>query len=363
MWITLFLMVFAWFSTTQASDDCNHVLDYCHQNHSQWTRCYEERLAKCSVKTRFFNFIRVLVQPSNEIEFTPTSRHRVHIPSSALQRSRGAASEQEEVMLLSTVINSTYFKVGPSQRKGRTKALTPTESAHSQPTVLGGLVLLVRAGNHPVANLIEPINLTFHHSELVASGACVFWKEQDHAAAYWSREGCSTHQNGTEFICSCNHLSFFAVLVNPVATVDQTNANTLSYITYIGSALSVIFTVISLIIYVFLQQRRPEKAIALHMQLTIALFWLHLSFLLGSFWVRLLKENEVDLVCKLVGLSLHWSLLATLTWTVLEGFHLYLLLVRVFNIYVRRYLLKLSLVGWGKWSVFRTVCLLIIKSV
>ncbi|KAM4597219.1 adhesion G-protein coupled receptor G5-like [Fundulus diaphanus] len=31
----------------------------------------------------------------------------------------------------------------------------------------------------------------------------------------------------------------------------------------------------------------------------------------------------------------------------LEGFHIYLLLVKVFNIYVRRYLLKLSVVGWG----------------
>lgn len=92
------------------------------------------------------------------------------------------------------------------------------------------------------------------------------------------------------------------------------------------------------------------------MQLTVALFCLHLSFLLGSFWVRLLKENEEDLVCKLVGLSLHWSLLATLTWTALEGFHLYLLLVRVFNIYVTRYLLKLTLVGWGLPTVVATVC-------
>lgn len=86
------------------------------------------------------------------------------------------------------------------------------------------------------------------------------------------------------------------------------------------------------------------------MQLTAALLCLHLSFLLCSFWVWQLNEDEEDWVCRGLGLFLHWSLLATFSWTALEGFHLYLLLVRVFNIYVRRYLLKLSLVGWGEWS-------------
>lgn len=87
------------------------------------------------------------------------------------------------------------------------------------------------------------------------------------------------------------------------------------------------------------------------MQLTGALLCLHLSFLLCSFWVSLLADNEEDWVCRALGLFLHWSLLASISWMALEGFHLYLLLVRVFNIYVRRYLLKLSLVGWGEWSL------------
>lgn len=84
------------------------------------------------------------------------------------------------------------------------------------------------------------------------------------------------------------------------------------------------------------------------MHLTGSLLCLHLSFLLCSLWVWLMKEQEAGWVCRGLGLFLHWSLLATFTWMALEGFHLYLLLVRVFNIYVRRYLLKLSLVGWGE---------------
>lgn len=45
-----------------------------------------------------------------QAEVSPTSMHRVHIPSSALRRSRGDES-QTDVVLVTTVINSTYFTV------------------------------------------------------------------------------------------------------------------------------------------------------------------------------------------------------------------------------------------------------------
>ena len=93
------------------------------------------------------------------------------------------------------------------------------------------------------------------------------------------------------------------------------------------------------------------------MQLTGALLCLHLTFLLCSHWVWLLKTVAEDWVCSALGLLLHWSFLATFSWIALEGFHLYLLLARVFNIYIRRYLLKLSLVGWGEWILSNVSCI------
>lgn len=85
------------------------------------------------------------------------------------------------------------------------------------------------------------------------------------------------------------------------------------------------------------------------MQLSAAMLCLHLSFLMCCFWVWL-NDNEDSSFCLVLGLLLHWSLLATFSWTALEGVHLYLLLSRVFNIDFRRYLLKLSLAGWGEES-------------
>uniref|UniRef100_A0A671TZZ3 Adhesion G protein-coupled receptor G3-like n=1 Tax=Sparus aurata TaxID=8175 RepID=A0A671TZZ3_SPAAU len=315
MWITCFLITLTWLFQTHAGDICENVITDCKQGDVAWTRCYEDRIATCGhrAQQRFVShFIRKNVTSFQEAEVSPTPDHRVHIPSSALQRSRGNGSE-DEILLVATVIDSYFFedspKPSPPPGRERGRKLIPAQPTHMRGTVMGGLVLVVRAGNNPVSNLSQPITLIFNHNKQ-----------------------------------------------NPELSVDESDAMALNYITYIGSALSVFFTIISLIIYIYLQKKRPEKAIGVHMHLTGSLLCLHLSFLLCSLWVWLMKEQEAGWVCRGLGLFLHWSLLATFTWMALEGFHLYLLLVRVFNIYVRRYLLKLSLVGWGLPTLTVVVC-------
>ncbi|XP_049454962.1 adhesion G protein-coupled receptor G3-like [Epinephelus fuscoguttatus] len=383
MWITLFLVTLVWVSTTQAdgprsvtpeengvtygtvppsprdSDStyyCENVLRDC-ETDVLWIRCYEKGIGRCIPKRRgpIRDFILLQANSSQEAEVSPTSKHRVYIPSSALRRSREDESREEEVRLVASVVNSTFFKLSPPQRRPRGRHFTPV---HIQGTVLGGLVLVVKVGKYAVQNLPEPVKLTFQHNKEEVNGTCVFWQEShlDNTTGHWSAVGCETSDTGTDFICSCNHLSFFAVLVNPELSVDESDAVKLSYITYTGSALSIFFTVISLIIYICLQRRRPEKAIGVHLQLTVALLCLHIIFLLSNLWVWQLNETEDSWVCRGLGLLLHWSLLATFSWAALEGFHLYLLLIRVFNIYVRRYLLKLSLVGWGLPTLIAVVC-------
>ncbi|XP_078800813.1 adhesion G-protein coupled receptor G2-like [Oryzias latipes] len=56
-----------------------------------------------------------------------------------------------------------------------------------------------------------------------------------------------------------------------------------------------------------------------------------------------------------MALALHYFLLATLCWMALEGFHLYLLIFKVFNIYISRYLLKVSVIGWGVPAVIVSI--------
>ncbi|KAA8578701.1 hypothetical protein FQN60_005379 [Etheostoma spectabile] len=210
MWITFSLVTLAWISTAQARINCEQVLHDClRPEHVPWTKCYEDRIGSCITGRIQSNpkFIHQRVSWSQKVEKSPTPEHSLSIPASALQRSRGPEVLGEDVLLVTTVINSTLFKLSRTRRK-QSRVITPDPPAPST----------------------------------------------------WSTKGCDTHDTGDEIICSCNHMSFFAVLVNPALSVSQSDAVNLSYITYIGSALSVFFTVISLIIYICLQRRRPEKA-------------------------------------------------------------------------------------------------------
>ncbi|KAF0022126.1 hypothetical protein F2P81_025621 [Scophthalmus maximus] len=88
---------------------------------------------------------------------------------------------------------------------------------------------------------------------------------------------------------------------------------------------------------------RADVSMKIHISLAVALILLNLHFLPS----QTVAAQASTGLCIYMALSLHYSLLATFAWMALEGFHVYILLVRVFNIYVKRYLLKLSVVGWG----------------
>lgn len=95
--------------------------------------------------------------------------------------------------------------------------------------------------------------------------------------------------------------------------------------------------------FYFYRKKKTDHSVVIHVQLSGSLFLLHALFLASAF-----SSQTEKVLCQALGLMLHWALLTTFTWTAIEGFHLYLLLVQVFNIYIRRYMMKLSLVGWGE---------------
>ncbi|CAL8246752.1 unnamed protein product [Lota lota] len=337
--------------TFQTTEFCKNVVTACLLKPGEsFTWCYEDKISTC-LQGRFAmpNFIHEQVSTSQQVERNLT-QHRVSIPLSALQSSQSEdrAMAGNKTLLVITLLNSTHFR-----RNVTLKSKMLPRHPESHGNIVGGLVLMVKVGQKAVSNLSQPILLVFKHNHMADNGTCVFWKEVQRGNGHWSREGCYTSVGKDGYLCSCDHLSFFAVLVNPKVSLDGTTKVNLSYISTGGSALSVICSLLSLIIYTCLQNRRPDKSIGVHMQLTGAILCLHLSFLLGCLWAWL---EGGGWACKVFGALLHWSLLGTFTWTAIEGFHLYILLVRVFNIYIRKYLLKLSLVGWGVPTVIVVTC-------
>ncbi|CAM4531738.1 unnamed protein product [Leuciscus chuanchicus] len=88
---------------------------------------------------------------------------------------------------------------------------------------------------------------------------------------------------------------------------------------------------------------RAEVSSSIHVSLSGALFLLNISFMLSEWAATLRMEG----FCVFIAVMIHYSLLSCFTWMAVEALHLYLLLIRVFNIYIKHYMTKLSLIGWG----------------
>uniref|UniRef100_A0A3B5Q2T6 Adhesion G-protein coupled receptor G5-like n=1 Tax=Xiphophorus maculatus TaxID=8083 RepID=A0A3B5Q2T6_XIPMA len=175
-----------------------------------------------------------------------------------------------------------------------------------------------------------------------------------------SSNGCETlwGDNQQCITCSCDHLTYFAVLMVS-ADLSPKDAEILFYITYIGCSISLFGLVVTVLFFISKRKLRADDSKKIHISLAVALILLNVHFLSSQ---AAAASSSTEL-CLYVALLLHYSLLASFTWMALEGFHLYLLLVKVFNIYVRRYLLKLSVVGWGLPAVIVSVVAIINKDI
>lgn len=90
-----------------------------------------------------------------------------------------------------------------------------------------------------------------------------------------------------------------------------------------------------------LRRDNPSKIL---LNLCAALLMLNMVFLTNS-W---LSSFDQPGLCIAVAVLLHYFLLSAFTWMCLESVHFYLALVKVFNVYVPKYILKCCIAGWGK---------------
>ncbi|XP_047692611.1 adhesion G protein-coupled receptor G3 isoform X4 [Prionailurus viverrinus] len=175
--------------------------------------------------------------------------------------------------------------------------------------------------------------------------SCVFWDVTKGSTGDWSSTGCSTELSAKRTVCRCDHLTFFALLLRPI--LDRATVQALIRISQAGCGASMIFLAFTVLLYAalrFYRQRfKSEDAPKVHVALSISLFLLNLAFFINVGHGR----EPSDAACWARGAIFHYFLLCTFTWMGLEAFHLYLLVIKVFNTYFGHYFLKLSLVGWG----------------
>ncbi|XP_074769755.1 adhesion G-protein coupled receptor G5 [Athene noctua] len=219
------------------------------------------------------------------------------------------------------------------------------QDAHNS-SVLNNYVLGAYLRSGHVAGLSQPVEIQIWHDMVLdaSNATCVFWQPEagTGSTGSWSKEGCeTTHREGT-VICHCNHLTYFAVLLLPADALSQAQLASLTHLSTIGCSVSAVATLCTLLLCCFSRQRLRDNTTKIHMHLLAALLLLNCSFLLST-----PLADSAEGLCRVTAALLHAGLLCTLAWMAAEAFHLLLLLVKVYNVYIQHYLLKLCLFAWG----------------
>ncbi|XP_058514789.1 adhesion G-protein coupled receptor G2 isoform X3 [Ochotona princeps] len=220
-------------------------------------------------------------------------------------------------------------------------------------------VISSSVANLTIRNLTSNVTVMLKHidqSQDAPSVSCVFWDlDKNDGRGGWSNDGCSVKdRRQNETICTCSHLTSFGVLLDLSRTsLPPAQMMALTFITYIGCGLSSVFLSVTLVTYIAFEKIRRDYPSKILIQLCAALLLLNLVFLLDS-WIALYNSRGL---CISVAVFLHYFLLVSFTWMGLEAFHMYLALVKVFNTYIRKYILKFCVVGWGMPAVIVSIVL------
>ncbi|XP_033728060.1 uncharacterized protein LOC117317366 isoform X2 [Pecten maximus] len=205
-------------------------------------------------------------------------------------------------------------------------------------TLSQDLIKIENLGQEQVKTIFKPFKQT---EGLV----CGYWDyEKNDNSGGWSTDGCRLlNQDGDRAICVCDHLTNFAILIDFEAQGNYVKAHqlALSIITIVGLVLSIIglsFTILCFIIFKPLRKTRGQKVL---FQLAIAMLCSWVVFLAG------IEQTSSYNGCIAVAILLHYLILVTFMWLLIEGFLQYLRFVKVLGTYIPRFMLKASIFAWG----------------
>ena len=97
-------------------------------------------------------------------------------------------------------------------------------------------------------------------------------------------------------------------------------------------------------IYTFVQIRkfRKKQPQRILMNLCLALLGLYVAFIVG------IDRRHPTTVCIVFGFLIHYFLLASMAWMLVEAVNMYLMFIKVLNVAISRFMLKASLCAWGE---------------
>ncbi|CAG9536505.1 unnamed protein product [Cercopithifilaria johnstoni] len=280
---------------------------------------------------------RIIMKPNTDVEleisavrihdyvaFPSTSLYRttddtVNIPHEALTLRNNAI---DEAKILYVAYSSIGKHLQPEPRQGADGIMIPRQIASK---IVSLSVINRDSKIETIDHLRKPVIITFSMEDRVnlSTPQCVWW---NHTRLQWSSYGCivSLH-NTTHTVCHCNHLTYFAVLMDvhyQKLTIGHNIA--LTFITYAGCTISILCLLLSLFAFQCFGTSGCDR-IFIHKNLCFSLLIAEAVFL-GGIW-----QTKNSLCCSIIAGILHYFFLAAFSWMLLEGFELYYMLIEVFQ--------------------------------
>ncbi|XP_058509218.1 adhesion G protein-coupled receptor E1-like [Solea solea] len=198
-------------------------------------------------------------------------------------------------------------------------------------------------------NLTQPVNFTIYHKKRAISEpglvTCVYWEgnSDEESTLHWSVDGCSvafTNENYT--VCSCSHLSTFALILQ--IWEPPPSDPFLDWLGRVCVIIGLFFFGLAILTFLLCSWNpKINNTARLHLCLNLAMS--HLLLLWNDRYV------DQELACIVMAGVLHFLIVASFVWMLLEAFQLYLLVRRLTKVQViqRDGLPKplLYLIGYG----------------
>uniref|UniRef100_A0A9L0R196 Adhesion G-protein coupled receptor D1 n=1 Tax=Equus caballus TaxID=9796 RepID=A0A9L0R196_HORSE len=160
----------------------------------------------------------------------------------------------------------------------------------------------------------------------------------------WSNQGCALVEGNLSYsICHCTHLTNFAILMQ-VVPLELTRGHqvALSSISYIGCSLSVLCLAVTLVTFAVLSSVSTIRNQRYHIHA-------NLSFAVLVAQVLLLISFRLEpgtTPCRVLAVLLHYFFLSAFAWMLVEGLHLYSMVIKVFGSEDSKHLYYYGM-GWG----------------
>ncbi|XP_058547508.1 adhesion G-protein coupled receptor D1 isoform X4 [Neofelis nebulosa] len=160
----------------------------------------------------------------------------------------------------------------------------------------------------------------------------------------WSNQGCVLAEGNLSYsVCRCTHLTNFAILMQVVPLeLTQGQQVALSSISYIGCSLSVVCLVLTLVTFAMLSSVSTirNQRYHIHANLSFAVLVAQI-LLLVSF-----SFTPGTVPCQVLAVLLHYFFLSAFAWMLVEGLHLYSMVIKVFGSEDSKHLYYYG-IGWG----------------